>query len=47
MVHLINRATRRLDVWAMRYPFRVFLFMLALALVVIAVSNMPFMRGDL
>ena len=45
MVNLINRFTRRLDSWSYRYPARVFIFMLLLALLVMAVANMDFMRG--
>lgn len=39
MVQLINKATRRLDVWALQYPFRVFLVMLFLAIVVMVTTN--------
>ena len=39
MIKLINRATRRLDVWALRYPARTALCMALLAVVVCIVAN--------
>jgi hypothetical protein len=39
MVSLINRATKRLDLWTLQYPLRVCLVMLVVALVVIVVAN--------
>jgi hypothetical protein len=45
VVTLINRFTKTLDSWSYRYPARVFIFMLVLALLVMAVANTDFMRG--